>query len=736
MDSKSRGVGSSKRRSNSASRDTTANPTEGYPPRSFSRPEPKASGGSQQPTTAPRHPSRASSSRVDAPESGIIQPQRILVPEPLVESASGQGSDDSDATTRPPPVPPNPHTGSRSNGQIGTGPQPGPVVQDNLFEWVGSFSPPDGAVPTTVYPIMPTARMQTMPTETVQGNGSQIQGNYTTIPEVYHTPPSEPQEPAPAEASSGPYRYRPRPFRHGSHGPKHQTNLAMHLLDQLMRQIYIHILLRIPSIYFTRVFKLFERPERIGTFMRGDSVIPSYGAVYIPENRWGDFVHTVMKEWKTLNVVAVLALSAILTLLQISDVANGVITRTTALVALICSIWALIFGCLYILRFGTMDTDEKAQRWAKATRATKTKIFWNVWVMLAMPAVWLSWSIIAFCASILAYVWTTGSNTDNPTLPSRHADLGPRILISAIFGVGLVYLGLILQTFQAYGDEDKVWSTTSPYIPIGGRSGGWSQPVVVQVPGLNAIPPPVPAPNATLGRVRALWTFAATEWGELGFEKGDIVDVVDRNYKDWWRGRLNGKTGVFPANYVESLPDSDMVAGYDVKVADEKPGTTAVPPQGQTPKDARPEPTPQKVIAHVRALFSFDAEDSRDLAFKKGDIIEVTERTDKNWWTGQLGGRSGIFPVSYVTGLTYSTVVPTTRASLDATTIPGVKRVRALRGSDPPYEPNLAFEKGDVITVLERKYDDGGWWVGQLGDRTGIFPLSHVVRLRILCFTW
>ena len=50
--------------------------------------------------------------------------------------------------------------------------------------------------------------------------------------------------------------------------------------------------------------------------------------------------------------------------------------------------------------------------------------------------------------------------------------------------------------------------------------------------------------------VRALHTFEPTEAGELGFEKGNIIKVVDRGYKDWWRGQLKGHTGIFPVNYV------------------------------------------------------------------------------------------------------------------------------------------------------------------------------------------
>lgn len=50
------------------------------------------------------------------------------------------------------------------------------------------------------------------------------------------------------------------------------------------------------------------------------------------------------------------------------------------------------------------------------------------------------------------------------------------------------------------------------------------------------------------------------------------------------------------------------------------------------------------------ALFTFDADQPGDLGFKKGDIIQVTRKTEStnDWWTGILNGRTGIFPSNYV----------------------------------------------------------------------------------------
>jgi signal transducing adaptor molecule len=67
---------------------------------------------------------------------------------------------------------------------------------------------------------------------------------------------------------------------------------------------------------------------------------------------------------------------------------------------------------------------------------------------------------------------------------------------------------------------------------------------------LQSVAAPAPASTPIITRVKALYTFEPTEPGELAFEKGEVIKVVDRGYKDWWRGQLKGRTGIFPVNYV------------------------------------------------------------------------------------------------------------------------------------------------------------------------------------------
>uniref|UniRef100_A0A7E4VMG4 GRB2-related adapter protein n=1 Tax=Panagrellus redivivus TaxID=6233 RepID=A0A7E4VMG4_PANRE len=50
--------------------------------------------------------------------------------------------------------------------------------------------------------------------------------------------------------------------------------------------------------------------------------------------------------------------------------------------------------------------------------------------------------------------------------------------------------------------------------------------------------------------VQALFDFNPQEEGELGFKRGDIIRVINRDDENWWEGSLNNNKGLFPATYV------------------------------------------------------------------------------------------------------------------------------------------------------------------------------------------
>ncbi|KAJ3537256.1 hypothetical protein NMY22_g5662 [Coprinellus aureogranulatus] len=290
-------------------------------------------------------------------------------------------------------------------------------------------------------------------------------------------------------------------------------DVRIFLMDTLLRQLYLNILLRLPAMYFGRVARIFEdaevsrpeiqrmidvmckgedpvqqQPEQDRVETRRDSVIEldeqlrmqsgptspvhATSVVHLPlpfpdewtptsvspslfrfKHSWEAFIDSLIREWKTLNVVSALLSSAILSIFQVQEAAEDPVTRTLALLSLVSALMSLSYGCMYIVRFSTMRSMFRASKWAEQAQKTKTLIWWNVWVMLAMPVVWMSWAMLFFLSSIMSFVWRTGSEDDpevRPPLP-RKAALGPRIAITAVLALGFVYLFMIIRTLKQYG---------------------------------------------------------------------------------------------------------------------------------------------------------------------------------------------------------------------------------------------------------------------------------------------
>ncbi|XP_029167448.1 unconventional myosin-Ie-like isoform X2 [Nylanderia fulva] len=61
--------------------------------------------------------------------------------------------------------------------------------------------------------------------------------------------------------------------------------------------------------------------------------------------------------------------------------------------------------------------------------------------------------------------------------------------------------------------------------------------------------PQKPAPPS-LPRVKVLYNYEPQDLDELGLQEGDEVEVLKEHEGGWWQGRLKGKTGLFPSNYV------------------------------------------------------------------------------------------------------------------------------------------------------------------------------------------
>ncbi|KAI8630015.1 BAR domain-containing protein [Xylariaceae sp. FL1651] len=91
--------------------------------------------------------------------------------------------------------------------------------------------------------------------------------------------------------------------------------------------------------------------------------------------------------------------------------------------------------------------------------------------------------------------------------------------------------------------------------PLGGPS---SPGLAAAAAGKPKPPPPKPKPSRLGGApavetVTALYDYSAQAEGDLSFRAGDVIEIVSRtqNENEWWTGKIHGRQGQFPGNYVK-----------------------------------------------------------------------------------------------------------------------------------------------------------------------------------------
>lgn len=62
---------------------------------------------------------------------------------------------------------------------------------------------------------------------------------------------------------------------------------------------------------------------------------------------------------------------------------------------------------------------------------------------------------------------------------------------------------------------------------------------------------------APVCQVVAMYDYQAANEDEISFSSSKLINVLDKSNPDWWKGEIDGVTGLFPTNYVRMTTDSD-----------------------------------------------------------------------------------------------------------------------------------------------------------------------------------
>jgi len=89
----------------------------------------------------------------------------------------------------------------------------------------------------------------------------------------------------------------------------------------------------------------------------------------------------------------------------------------------------------------------------------------------------------------------------------------------------------------------------------------------------------------------ALYSFKGDQPGDLPFNKGELVELVGTVGSGWLRGGMNGRTGIFPASFVEILKSTDAL--LSTETVEVQVNGIDVDAYGEQSEESRPTPKPR-----------------------------------------------------------------------------------------------------------------------------------------------
>ncbi|XP_060738674.1 intersectin-2a isoform X2 [Tachysurus vachellii] len=191
------------------------------------------------------------------------------------------------------------------------------------------------------------------------------------------------------------------------------------------------------------------------------------------------------------------------------------------------------------------------------------------------------------------------------------------------------------------------------------------------------------ADSVLLEEYVALYTYESPESGDLTFRAEDVVLVMEKE-GEWWKGCIGDQSGLFPSNYVKPKDTDSAKSGASGKKPEIAQVTTACKAMMAEQLNVTPgqlilvlhknscgwwlgelqargkkrqkgwfhssnvrllEPNS---VCQVIAMYDYKAANGDEMTFQKGQLINVLNKDESDWWKGEINGVTGLFPTNYV----------------------------------------------------------------------------------------
>ncbi|KAM9421093.1 CD2-associated protein isoform 1-T1 [Salvelinus alpinus] len=212
---------------------------------------------------------------------------------------------------------------------------------------------------------------------------------------------------------------------------------------------------------------------------------------------------------------------------------------------------------------------------------------------------------------------------------------------------------------------------------------------------------------------RALFEYVPQNEDELELKMGDIIDINEEVEEGWWSGTMNGKSGLFPSNFVKEMETNADGQTNDLTDEADASGKEALLP----PSPTHPSPG-NGVISQPKKI--------RGVGF--GDIFREGSVKLKARLPSTEGEEKKDKPIPLLPSAAksaHSNVTDSQKAEGDSKA--KVKEFcKATFAFEATNEDELTLKEGDVIQILSKDTGEPGWWRGEIGGKEGVFPDNFV----------
>ncbi|NWU34564.1 SH3K1 protein, partial [Hylia prasina] len=220
-------------------------------------------------------------------------------------------------------------------------------------------------------------------------------------------------------------------------------------------------------------------------------------------------------------------------------------------------------------------------------------------------------------------------------------------------------------------------------------------------------------------RCQVAFSYMPQNEDELELKVGDIIEVVGEVEEGWWEGILNGKTGMFPSNFIKELSDSD-----DVGIAQEEHIKSSLKDATGSESDGGDSCSTKSEGANGGT--TIQPKKVKGVGF--GDIfkdkpIKLRPRS--------IEVENDFLPVDKSVGKKLPPATATqepTKIEVDSRT-KNKEYCKVIFPYEAQNDDELTIREGDVVTLISKDCIDVGWWEGELNGRRGVFPDNFVKLL-------